>query len=579
MIGTLKAKLQKREVREVSDTARQYMEYYERAVRHMSGEGVFDSIKQNDEYWRGRQNEAESDTDPASSVNIVHPTIEGQVSLLVEQNLSVTALPVTPSDKPAAEKATAILEFIKSRNKMPRVIERHERRREKYGWGVLRVIFAPKALGGMGLPVIECVANHNVLIDPCITDPLKLQEAEFVIERVVKSIYWARETYGEKADEIQENYYPYGDLDVFGEDQRDGDNPKYVHLLVWTKKDGKLRLVEMSSDGVILSDSGDQESFYAAARYPYFITPLYETEGSLYGMGDAELLAPLQDLINDLDDQIRLNARLTGNPQRLIETSSGIDLDSLTNEPGLNIPVTNINAVRDLQPKDLPDYIVERRNLALQYEVQKISRFSDQMTGTKQSGVDTATESLALQQSGSQGIAFKKFILQDTLSDVFTYAYELCMEFWTKEITMRTSDEESEFYSVNPAELREVPVLRGNDETGTFEETGEKKPAELDITVSVGAGLPSNKAFQYNMMRELTQLGIISPQEFREWLVKSFGLMVDTAMQPVQGAGQNVPNSVPMGSMQGVPNADIEGLNANGNVEQPTPQSMGGGVI
>ena len=130
MIGTLKAKLQKREVREVSDTARQYMEYYERAVRHMSGEGVFDSIKQNDEYWRGRQNEAESDTDPASSVNIIHPTIEGQVSLLVEQNLSVTALPVTPSDKPAAEKATAILEFIKSRNKMPRVIERHERRRE-----------------------------------------------------------------------------------------------------------------------------------------------------------------------------------------------------------------------------------------------------------------------------------------------------------------------------------------------------------------------------------------------------------------------------------------------------------------
>ena len=396
---------------------------------------------------------------------------------------------------------------------------------------------------------------------------------------MVKSIYWAKETYGEKAEEIQENYYPYGDLDVFGEDRRDGDNPKYVHLLVWTRKDGKLRLVEMSSDGVILSDSGDEESFYAAARYPYFITPLYETEGSLYGMGDAELLAPLQDLINDLVDQIRLNARLTGNPQRLIETSSGIDLDSLTNEPGLNIPVTNINAVRDLQPKDLPDYIVERRNLALQYEVQKISRFSDQMTGTKQSGVDTATESLALQQSGSQGIAFKKFILQDTLSDVFTYAYELCMEFWTKEITMRTSDEESEFYSVNPAELREVPVLRGNDETGTFEETGEKKPVELDITVSVGAGLPSNKAFQYNMMRELTQLGIISPQEFREWLVKSFGLMVDTAIQPVQGTVQNAPNSAPMGSMQGVPNADIEGLNANGNVQPPSPQSMGGGVI
>ena len=556
-----------------------YLEYYRRAAEDMQRQGIYDKIKLFDKYWEGSQTEPESESDPASNTNIIHPTVEGQVALLCEQNITVNALPVSPSEVPFARRATQILEFIKNRNKMERVIEVHERRREKYGTGILRCVYDPDLLGGAGLPVIECVPNQNLLIDPCITDALKLDEAEFIIERVIKSVYWAKQVYGEEiASRIDENYFPYGECDVFGEEEANGENAKYLHLLVWTRDMGNLRLVEMSGDGTILSDSAEKsKSFYAAGKYPYFLTPLYTKEGTVWGMGDVELLIPTQDLINDLDDQIRLNARLTANPQRLIETGSGIDIDLLTNEAGLNIPVNNVNAIRDLQPSAVPDYVIERRNLALQYEGQRISRFSDQMLGNKQQGVDTATESLALQQNGTQGIGFKKMLLQDTFSDVFSYALALVREFWTDEVEFRVSDDSNEFIHFNPAELQAIKRLKAPKDGESLVADGVKQ-AEFDIVVSVGAGLPSNKAFQYNMLRELTQMGIITPFEFRRWLVTGFGLPLDPKHPQEDMQMQQKPQM--QSAMQGAgQSADIEGLSANGTPLQPRLESVQGGGI
>ena len=57
------------------------------------------------------------------------------------------------------------------------------------------------------------------------------------------------------------------------------------------------------------------------------------------GKSDAELSLELQDQLNDYDDQIRSNARLTGNPQKFIDISSGVDPEMWTNQRGLVLPV------------------------------------------------------------------------------------------------------------------------------------------------------------------------------------------------------------------------------------------------
>ncbi len=563
MNSTEKALIQEKNGNEEKDKlAIKYIDFYRRAHQNMERLRIYEKLKKCHLYWKGEQNKPESDFDPASNVNVIHPMVEGNVSLLVEENISVKAAPVTFSDAPFSEKASSILEFIKSRNHMKKVIERHERGREKYGMGVIRVIFDMDALGGAGLPKIENVPIQNILIDPCVTDVLKINEAEFIIERIVKSVYWAKETYGEEvAAQIQENYFPFRMDDVSDESKSDGENAKYEHLLIWTREAGMLRLVEMSGCGVILSDSEDSgEGFYKAGGYPYFFTPLYEDEGTIFGIGDIEITAPVQDIINDLDDQIRINARLTGNPQRLIETGSGIDLDALTNEAGLNIPVNHVGAVKNLEAPQLPSYVERRRNLALQYEVQKVSRFSDQMTGNKQTGVDTATEALTLQQSGNSGIAHKKSMLQDTLADVFSYAFELVREFWDRDIVIRIDDEGQKFITVSPMEFEGIDNLIPKEKGGkhVLEADGTKN-AEFDITVSVGAGLPQNKAFQYNMMRELYAMKIISAEELREWMNQNFGLALAN-QQP------STPGEVPGGEIANQ-NADVLGVNMSGNIE------------
>lgn len=486
-----------------------YRQYYLDAHTDKERRGLPERFALYEAYWEGDVNLPQSENDPASSTNIIHANVEGQVSMLLEQNIGITALPVSPDDVPFASDVQKVLEFIKEKNRLVRALDLHERRRETFGTGIFRVSFAPDALAGAGMPVIEAVNPMHMYIDPGITDVYRTEEAEFMIETVCKTVHWAREQYGDRlADAIIPGYRPQFEGDMGATDDT------YLHMLVWTKEKGRLRLVEMTGCGLILSDSfrDGKQDFYPGGRYPYFFTPLYYREGSVWGKGDVELLIPVQDLINDLDDQIRINARLTGNPQRLIETGSGIDLDAMTNEAGLNIPTTSVGAVRNLEAPPLPAYILQRRETALRYESQRVTRFSDQMTGAKQAGVTTAAEAAVLQQGGQMSIQHKKLLLEQTLSEVFAYCLRMIQEYWTEEVAIRLTERGNDFIFFRGSALKELR-----------KENGSMKDAAFDLSVTVGAGLPANKITAYQMMSDLYGKGLVSAEEIRSFLSDFLG--------------------------------------------------------
>ena len=104
----------------------------------------------------------------------------------------------------------------------------------------------------------------------------------------------------------------------------------------------------------------------------------------------------------------------------------------------------------------------------------------------------------------------------------------------------------------------------------------------FDLSVTVGAGLPNNRAYRYSIVRQAYADKAISKKEYRNYLIKQLGLNIqevpesmeeqqelgiydsDTMqqMQMAQGQQGQVPNQT-MGMNQ---NAGIEGLTANGNV-------------
>ena len=562
--------------------AEQFILWYRRADQDKKRIGVTQKWEDVEKYWEGDFEYEDDQTAP--NTNITNSNVEGKTALLCDQNIAVQVNPREPGDKPFCDMARTIVEFIKERNKIFRKIEVHERRRDMFGTGIFRVLWDFDKLDGKGLPVITPIHPSRLFIDPAITDVYDIQEAQYIIEAKNKSIFSARMEYGdEKADAIIPNLDPIGNvLENIEEDQ-------YVHLMIWTKyKDGeekKLRLVEMSGDGVILRDTkkalqehnkkqeeeDEQEIFegkrkdkreplklFPNANYPYFLTPDMHRENTVWGKGSAELMLGISDQIDDLDDNLLRNARLTGNPMGLAATNSGIDVSKVTNEPGQIIPTNDINGFKWIMPPSIPQYIINKRTELMNNDRQVVGRFTDQQIGKSQTGIDTATEALALQNSGNAMIDHKKGLLQETLSELFEYCLELALLNWNTTMLFRIVGERGEttFSEFNPDILNNVPVMiesdtdyrdkyreewqKRNPDKNIMEdldpneykymqvedEKGHKETRKIqyDLEISVGAGLPNNKAYRYSIVRQSFIDHGISTKEYRDYLIKQLGL-------------------------------------------------------
>lgn len=619
------------------ELAEQYLLWYRRGYADKKRLGLIEKWEDVEKYWEG-DFEYEDDNDPAPNTNITNSNVEGKTALLCDQTIAVQVDPREPGDKPFCDMVRTLADYIKDRNKMYRKIEVHERRREMFGTGIFRVLWDFDKLNGKGMPVITPIHPNRLIVDPAITDIYDTQEAQYMIEAKSKSIYSARVEYGdEKADAIIPNLDPVQNL------IQENDEDQYVHLMVWTryKENGKrkLRLVEMSGDGVILRDTKkelenynkkmeeeDELAFLKGRKkkkeyketelfpndsYPYFFTPDMHRENTIWGKASAELILPISDQIDEIDDNILRNGRITGNPMGLVSNSSGIDPESVTNAAGQMLPTNDINGFKWLQPPSMPNYILERRNQLMNSDRQVVTRFTDQMIGKQQSGVDTATESLALQNSGNSMIEHKKGLLQETLSEVFEYSIELALINWNTTMVFRIIGEngQDDFTEFNPDRLNKVPLMIESDteyrnkyreewrkrnpgknieeldpnEYKYMQVENETRKVEYDLSVSVGAGLPNNKAYRYSIVRQMYADGVLSKKEYRSYMIKALGMNIPEIPESLTEQQQigiidesDMKKQQEEIERQQAQNTNIEGLSANGN---PAPNQLKGGLV
>lgn len=609
--------------------AERFLTWYRRAYNDKQRLGLTKKWDDINKYWEGDFDYGD-DEDPAPNTNITNSNVEGKTALLCDQTIGIQVDPREPGDRPFCDQVRTLADFIKERNKMYRKIEVHERRREMTGTGIFRVIWDFDTLNGKGMPDIEPIHPSKLFIDPAITDVYKIQEAQYIIEAKAKSIYSAKIEYG---DEIADAIIP--NLDPIQNIIQDSEEEQYVHLMIWTRYNDegkmKLRLVEMSGDGVILKDTkkklkeykkkksdeliakqtklleqgknkeaeklkNEEFELFPNSKYPYFLTPDMYRENTVWGKASAELILPISDQVDEIDDNVLKNARLTGNPMALVENSSGIDPEKITNAPGQMIPTNNINGFKWQAPPSIPTYIMNKRTELINNDRIIVSRFSDQMIGKQQSGVDTATESLALQNSGNSMIEHKKALLQETLSEVFEYAIDLALLNWNTTMLFRITGKngEDDFESFNPDILNHVPVMieadsdyrdeyRKNNPNAKPEDyrymqadDGETRPIMYDLNVTVGAGLPNNRAYRYSIVRQSYADKAITKKEYRNYLIKQLGLNLqeipesEAEQQELGIYDQNQIQQQEQLTQENMPqtnqNANIEGLNANGNV-------------
>ena len=617
------------------ELAEQYLLWYRRGYEDKQRLGLIDKWKDVERYWEG-EFEYDDENDPAPNTNITNSNVEGKTALLCDQTIAIQVDPREPGDRPFCDMARTLADFIKERNKMYRKIEVHERRREMFGTGIFRVLWDFDKLDGKGIPEISPIHPDRIVVDPTITDVYDIQEAQYIIEAKSKSLYSAYMEYGEEiADAIIPNYDPVQNL------IQENDEEQYVHLMIWTRyKDNgkrKLRLVEMSGDGVILKDTkkeienynkekeAEQEErlfkgeikekreekleLFPNDKYPYFFTPDMHRENTIWGKASAELILPISDQIDEIDDSTLRNARLTGNPMGLVSNSSGIDVGKVTNAAGEMLLTNDMNGFKWQAPPQIPNYILNRRAELINNDRQIVTRFSDQMIGKQQQGVSTATESLALQNSGNSMIEHKKGLLQETLSEVFEYALELALINWNTTMVFRiTGDKgEDDFVEFNPDRLNKIPLMIEADteyreeykkkwqernkgksleeldpnEYKYMQVDNETRKIQYDLSVSVGAGLPNNRAYRYSIVRQMYADKALTKREYRNYMIKQMGMNIpeipdtDTEQQEI---GIYDEEKIKQMQQQAIEqqNANIEGLTANGN---PSIKQVQGGLL
>jgi len=501
---------------------------------------------------------------PNTRVNIMNMQIEGQTSEIVDSEIAVTAQGQSPGDEKYAEWAQIVLEWTLRQNTPRQLLVQFARRLLKLGSAWLKAEFDPDAADGFGLVRFNCVDPQNVYVDPLVTEPRRLHRARYIMESMEISKEAAAELYGDKAAALT----PTRGIGANGE--------TYGLIQRWSRQRGQLRLEEFTEDGFLLYDSHREGTRFTNQRaaaenvvnyyahvdggYPYFMASCYPVEGRLHGFGDGKIIYRLQEMLNDLYDKIRLAARpnlilYNANAEMELEefdTASFQPISYNADVPGEPVRMVPWGSINDSW---------WRLIYSVHQEVQRVTRYGEIMMGQAAS-VSTATEASILHQQGSRAVTDKKKIVQETLAQACKYAVGLMMEFYdgVKAFRLSGNTDGKAFEWIDFDMLRSVPVCtppqdgysrmyseRSGDspEWQLLEENGRPytKSVQLDLQISLGAGLPTNRTFLWQMMERFASMRLmdengrprpgITWEEFRRFAQNFLGIPMPSAEPPL----------------------------------------------
>lgn len=570
-------------------------------------------------------------------VNIVLPTIEGQVSAMTNQNVAATFRGKGYSDQKFARAAEVIFPSIFNENNIRQKLKKGIRRYGLFGNMILEVQWDADAWDGFGIPEFKALPLDSVIFDGKIKDMIDYQKGDYCIKEIPQSIEWAEQEFG---DEIAKaitlgNTDPSFDAELTGDDDKN-----FLLLVVWRRDpDNKnLQKIQMSRCGVILDISDPSEPYYKKVhnKYPFFIAGLYPKEGEFYCFGDGKLIKPVQKILSNLYHEVIVACKFSAQRRTFIDPKANVDPADMDGDPSHPIFATNPGQfIYDQQGLGINQVVLEMINHLLQ-QVEKMTRFSALMTGNNTGEKMTATQAGIQQTQGVSGIDDKKADISTAFGDATIYALGLCMELWPSGKAFRiTEGEDDEYEWVDIRELNNIPEMvpvdeaykkrfrakntnpedmpqfmqleydeeetdaEGNqmfemDEDGltpklnetSFEpikkmkRTAATKQIELDIDVSIGEGLPTNKMALYNIILTLSQLtlmdertqqprSLLSYRQVKKMVEDYIGIKIEDYLD-APPSGQT-PQPMPIQQQPGAVNmsADIPGANISGQ--------MGGG--
>jgi hypothetical protein len=426
--------------------------------------------------------------------------------------------------------------------------------RPKLGSVAFKTVWNPSKNGGNGDLDCEVVHPANVFIDPNITNPWKIQNAEFIDFVKPVSMRYILNKYSKekdplckfKKDELKEILIPessssdteiYGDMtdtsstriptSVKGSNTAGSFNMRDIinlHEYWYKDEEGKLQVGWLAGQVPLKKSEDDKEiktnGFYRHGKYPLVYIPYIQKDKRLDGRSELQSLIGqtskrdgIQDIVNILLQDYLVSEKLTGQPQKGYRHGSIKNPEKLTSEAGLLIPTKGIPS-QDIHVYD-GKTMAENINV-----VESMLTHADRITG--QWDITQGRNSPAIKTLGQTSLLMEQAMKpqNDKINTLNTGLKQL-IELWIDHLcefvtTDRTYAKEStvpmqnvdgawtmkpqmQEFTFNPSQLLNMPNQDGEGVTRLF----------FKISIDIGATLAMTKAYMMEIAFQLWNTKLI----------------------------------------------------------------------
>lgn len=429
--------------------------------------------------------------------NFIHSTLETIRPIMTDNNPKFQALTRSEDGKDKADKVQMALNYEWDREKMGTKLPKTLLTALKIGTGIFYLPWDSKADKGRGQ--VRCIEVNpfNFFPDPMATS---VEDAEWIIYATYKNVNQIKTLFPKKADLISGAGVSHDELVHQNPDTQVSN--QVLILECWCRDytyidvemdNGKLmrkrnyprgRVITVAPvHGVVLSD---KQNPYKDGKFPFVLLKDYDVPFQFWGNGDVEQLLSPQYSLNELNNAIIDNAKLTSNMPWIIDKNAGIPQNSLTNEQGLVIRKNPGTEVRRDTPPSMPMYVVQKVD-ELKGDMEYIAGVHDSTRGKAGGSVVAAQAIMALQEAGQARIRLKVKIMEECLSELATMWYARMQQFWKDDRIVRMAD------------------INGKVTTDTL--TAKDLSADFDIMITAGSTMPLNRNAMLDLMIRLAQTG------------------------------------------------------------------------
>jgi hypothetical protein len=333
----------------------------------------------------------------------------------------------------------------------------------------------------------------NVFVDPLATS---VEDASYIIYARYFHDEVLKQQFPDKVDRLQGSQVNYSELVQERNRNSKVDNQVLV-LEVWCRdyqskemdehgnpflKYPNGRVLTLAPErGIVFTDKPNP---YIDGNFPFLLLKDYDVPGQFWGEGEvAQLLSP-QQYMNELNNAIIDNAKVTANAPWVIDKNSGIGEGKITSRAGLIIRKNPGTEVKREQPVNMPNYVATAVD-SLKGDMEQVSGIFDSIKGNSETGVYTAQGILALQEAGQARIRLKVKLLEQTLSNVAKTWVSRIRQFWK--------------------EQRFIGVTRFDGSYDVKEFQKEALSFDYDVKITAGSTMPVNRGAMLDLMVRLAQ--------------------------------------------------------------------------